>query len=213
MRAVHNSSLPSVLECLRRSQSLALMDALLSPEWEYRYYSFNSGWSESEQMASMRDGSGDHYFMLFTGGGAVAKCFAHEIGAPQRVPVSLTDLQHVIPERYQSFLREPAFLMDELSLLIWFDVEQQLWLQLSPEESITDPPADSLMKMLSAPQPGAYVAWAREYFESDTPSEAVAAIFAHQPLTEALVAAFNDDVSLLDVQEECRDIGYPVAVR
>jgi len=189
------------------------MDALLSPEWEYRYYSFNSGWSEAEQMASMRDGSGDHYFMLFTGGGAVAKCFAHEIGASQRVPVSLTDLHRVIPERYQSFLSEPAVSMDAVSLLTWFDVEQQVWLQISPDESTTEHPADSLMEMLSAAQPGTYVDWAQEYFEREIPTEAVAAIFAHQPLTDTLITAFNDDLSLVDVLDECREIGYPAAVR
>jgi len=29
-----------------------MLDAILSPEWEFRYYSFNSKWAEGEMMAS-----------------------------------------------------------------------------------------------------------------------------------------------------------------
>ena len=31
-------------------QSMAMMDAILEPVWEWRYYSFNSRWSDGEQM-------------------------------------------------------------------------------------------------------------------------------------------------------------------
>jgi hypothetical protein len=55
-----------------------MLDAILEPEWEYRYYSFNSRWSPGEMMASMRDGSGDGYFILFDKHGAAIKGFAHE---------------------------------------------------------------------------------------------------------------------------------------
>jgi hypothetical protein len=54
--------LPSNLEMLKASQALAVLDLILMPEWQYRYYSFNKTWSSSEMLASMRNGSGDHYF-------------------------------------------------------------------------------------------------------------------------------------------------------
>ena len=34
---------------------MAMLDAILSPEWDCRYYSFNAGWSPDEQMGSMRE--------------------------------------------------------------------------------------------------------------------------------------------------------------
>ncbi len=48
------------------SRSLAMLDAIMSPEWEYRYFSFNANWDASlgERMASMRNGSGDEYFAI-----------------------------------------------------------------------------------------------------------------------------------------------------
>jgi hypothetical protein len=35
------SALPDIDNCLKLSISLALLDAILCPKWESRYYSFN----------------------------------------------------------------------------------------------------------------------------------------------------------------------------
>jgi len=62
------------------TQSIAMLDAILSPEWDYRYFSFNRKWDESrdERMASMRNGSGDKYFLVFSPQGGILKGFDHE---------------------------------------------------------------------------------------------------------------------------------------
>src|SRR5262249_50472332 len=59
-------------------QSLAMLDAILCPEWDLRYYSFNSRWSKGKQMGSMRNGSGDDFFALFNASGCFLKGFDHE---------------------------------------------------------------------------------------------------------------------------------------
>src|SRR5262245_26616422 len=53
------SLLGSLSHVERVSQSIAVLDAILSPEWEYRFFSFNAAWdlANHERMASMRDGS------------------------------------------------------------------------------------------------------------------------------------------------------------
>jgi hypothetical protein len=53
--------LPDIPVVRDRSRSLAMLDAILSPEWEYRYYSFNAAWGPAQELASMRNGSGDDY--------------------------------------------------------------------------------------------------------------------------------------------------------
>ncbi len=58
------AALPDIEGLRKLTQSLAMLDAIMSPEWEYRYYSFNSKWDDGEMMASMRNGSGDEYFIL-----------------------------------------------------------------------------------------------------------------------------------------------------
>lgn len=42
-----------------------MLDAILSPACERRSYSFNAGWADGEEMASMRNGSGDEYSIVF----------------------------------------------------------------------------------------------------------------------------------------------------
>ncbi len=44
--------LPDIEGLRNLTQSLAMLDAIMSPEWEYRYYSFNSKWDDGEMMAS-----------------------------------------------------------------------------------------------------------------------------------------------------------------
>jgi hypothetical protein len=59
--------LPPIEQLIRRCRALAVLDLILSPEWQYRYYSFNSKWSDAEQMASMRDGCGNEWWIVFIG--------------------------------------------------------------------------------------------------------------------------------------------------
>ena len=47
------SAMPDLAGFRRLARSVAMLDAILSPEWEFRYYSFNSKWAEGEMMASM----------------------------------------------------------------------------------------------------------------------------------------------------------------
>jgi hypothetical protein len=72
------SGLPDIDGLKRLMQSMALLDAILSPEWEFRCYSFNARWAEGEQMGSMRSGSGDDLFALFNDDGCFLKGFDHE---------------------------------------------------------------------------------------------------------------------------------------
>lgn len=48
------NALPGIDGLMRLTQSLAILDAVLSPEWEYRYYSFNQAWAAGEKMALCR---------------------------------------------------------------------------------------------------------------------------------------------------------------
>lgn len=81
MSQISTANLDALLDVNRLKalfQSLATLDAIMSPEWEYRYYSFNSKWAKGEQMGSMRNGSGDELFVLFNHAGCFIKGFAHE---------------------------------------------------------------------------------------------------------------------------------------
>src|SRR6266403_3002746 len=116
------ADLPSLNELMRQTQAIAMRDAILSPEWEYRYYSFNSEWGPGAMMASMRNGSGDDYFILFDQHGAAIKGFDHEaIMSPSKntPPVVWPGMSDSVPGDFSSFLNEPAFSMEDVTFCIW----------------------------------------------------------------------------------------------
>lgn len=70
--------LPAIGVVRRWSQSLAVLDAIMSAEREYRCFSFDAQFGPGQALASMRNGSGDEYSITFTGDGAFLRGFDHE---------------------------------------------------------------------------------------------------------------------------------------
>ena len=61
-------------------KALAMLDAVMSPDWTYRYFLYDSKWGApaDERMASLDNGSGDGYFLVFSSTGNFLKGFDHE---------------------------------------------------------------------------------------------------------------------------------------
>jgi hypothetical protein len=91
-----------------------MLDAILSPEWEYRYYSFDAHWGPGEEMASMRNGEGDDWFLLLDSAGAALKGYAHESADDGGLAARI---QQQVPAAFSAFLREPAFSMEAASFV------------------------------------------------------------------------------------------------
>lgn len=88
---------------IRIHQRLALVEAILAPDWEDRYFSFNANWSDEAMLASMRDGQGSEWFALIDDNGII---IAAHLPAPAH-PNVLEEL----PLHWQGedFMQEPAF--------------------------------------------------------------------------------------------------------
>ncbi len=208
------SSLPDVDALRRLMQSLAILDAILSREWEYRYFSFNHRWSPGEQMGSMRNGQGDHYFALFNVAGCWLKGFDHEApmspfaSDPPKVPVGAFD---GVPAEFQACLTEPAFVTDETTFCVWRRYADRAW-QHGPvtfPAGEEDPDGSAGLLQYLDGRPRTYRNWAAEYYECDVPLAAVRSIYAHELLDQRLVAELNAEVSLSDLDADVDEIGYP----
>jgi len=104
--------LPEIETVRRWSQSLATLDAILSPKWENRYFSFDAHWAADEQMVSMRNGSGDEYSIVFAPVGAYARGFDHESPMSPYAQSPLAVWPGVIDDvsaEFDPFVKEPAF--------------------------------------------------------------------------------------------------------
>ena len=212
--------LPNISVVRDRSKSLAMLDAILSPEWEYRYYSFNAAWGPAQELASMRNGSGDDYAIVFSPAGAWIRVFDHEspmspwtLEPPRPWPGVLD----TVPTVFQTCVQEPAFILDGVPM-----VSACLWRQTTDEHWRTgaldfptgreDPDgSEGLLELLLDDSPEAYRQFAEDYCELRVDLVAVGEIYALRPLTQPLVSVLNDQLSVADLARDIAEIGYPAA--
>jgi hypothetical protein len=204
------SELPGIADLRRLTRSLAMLDAILSPEWEYRYYSFNSNWADSEMMASMRNGSGDHWFALFCSDGVALHGLAHE--APSFRPGEpWPGIFERLPAQFHAnVLREPAFTTQHSTFCVWRLATDEHWSH-GPVSlpSGTDPDGSATLLAILAGDPEQYVEFARDYFERELELDDVRAVYRHAPLDADLLERLNPDVHLDALAEDIAEIGYP----
>jgi hypothetical protein len=210
------AALPDIESLRKLTQSLATLDAIMSSDWEYRYYSFNRKWSESEMMASMRNGCGEEYFILFDSHGAIMKGFDHES------PMSpwATEEEKLwpgifddVPDEFQKFLSEPAFSIEATTFCIWrryIDSSWQVGKIDYPDEG--DPDGSEYMLSILDGKPLTYKEFAEEYYEKKLDLNAIEHVYRHGPLTGEIVSRLNNEITLESLAADLEEIGYPAPI-
>ena len=164
-------------------------------------------------MASMRDGSGDEYFILFSSHGAIIKGFAHEStmspfgDEPPKVWRGVLDS---VPSEFQGFLTEPAFEIEATTFCIWRRYSDSSWQVgdiVYPEGDDPDGSED-LLSILDG-KPETYQNFAAEYFEEDIPLAAVKHIYAHKILSDNIISELNAEVSKTELRDDIEEVNYP----
>ncbi|MFF0171236.1 hypothetical protein [Streptomyces prasinus] len=210
--------LPAVADLRDWCRSLAMLDAILIPDWESRYYSFNAGWAEGEEMASMRNGSGDEYSIVFSAAGACVRGFDHEspmspLGNDGEPWPGVID---EVPELFRACVEEPAFTDHEgvpvVTVCLWQGPTDEQWHHGTidfPERAVDPDGATSLFHLLVDRSPEAFQRFAEDYYEVSVDLVAVSQVQALQPLDQELVSLLNPEVSLADLAQDISEIGYP----
>lgn len=212
--------LPTITDLRNLCRSLAMLDAILSPDWEDRYYSFNAAWAEGEEMASMRNGSGDEYSIVFSAAGAYVRGFSHESamspyandGEPW--PGVIDE----VPEAFRPFVEEPAFTDEEgvpvVTACLWRGQTDGHWHHGAidfPGDRADPDGALGLFGLLIDRSPEAFQRFAEDYYEVSVDLEAVSDLYASRPLNQELVSSLNAAVTLADLAQDLSEIGYPRA--
>lgn len=165
----------------------------------------------------MRTGSGDAYSIVFLSEGAFVRGFDHESPmSPARNGGLWPGLVDAVPEVFAACVREPAFSFRgglEATVCLWRQRGDDRWYTGTIDLPAGDDPdgADRLFAVLLDPTPGAYTGFARDYYDTDVSSEAVAEVLALTPLTDRLVQRLNPEATLTDLAEDISEIGYPVS--
>ena len=207
--------LPEPEALIRQTKALAALDLILSPVWEDRYYSFNSRWAPGEQMASMRNGCGDEWWIVFHDSGRAAlKGLSHESPAWRKGGNRLSaEMKSAFPAELAGFANEPAFRWDETSFAAYRRPADNdwLWPKEATEFANVSGGEDEFLSLLAG-GPEDYVDYAADHFEVDLPLAIVEAIFELVPITPEMIHQLNPEVSLADIDEQLHgEIGYPRA--
>lgn len=187
--------LPSPVELERICKGLATLDAILCEDWGSRYYSFDVAWGGDHRMASMRNGCGDEWFILFAPGGVFVKAFWHEY--PHE---DVATIYSGLPSALQPQLVEPAFSMEHVTFGGWHDGAS--WTLRGNDE-----PMREELAILSG-DPAVYRAYASSYFGLKIPLDAVSDVLAGKPFDASLVQRLSASRTLEDLAADLATIGH-----
>lgn len=189
-------------------QSMAVLDAILSQDWVYRYYSYNSEWSENEQFFEMRNGQGSQLLFLFNPFGCVINGFCSESENSDEQKVKAT---HGLPEIYHEFIYGEPVNSIGTTFCLWTN-EDGIW--VTGNNNSTDDISEELLSPFDG-QPESYLNWATVYFaegynESGIPLKTVASIFNHEPLTKEMILSITGTLEDWEqLEEDLEEISYP----
>ena len=189
--------LPPPVELERICKGLAALDAMMSEDWEDRYYSFDQAWNakSKQRMASMRNGQGDEWFIVFGPHGVFVKAFWHEY--PHQ---NVAKIYQGLPTPLRPQLKEPAFSMRHVTFGGWHDGTS--WTL----RGNAVPMADDLAILSGDPKK--YVAYAADYFEATLPVAAVAHVLSGKRLDAKLVKRISTERTLAELKADLAVIAY-----
>ena len=200
------AGLPAAPDLQHLCQALAVLDAINSPDWEYRYYSYNPAWSEGEELLEMRDGEGDQMLVLFRPEGCVINGFLHEYDQPSKAQVT-----RGLPAAFDDFMFGEPVNSIGTTFCLWYTPAHGWQTGVIENE---DDGSEELLYIFDG-QPATYAEWATEYYTDETDkkpirAEAVAPIYRHETLTKAMVQALVDEVAdWTMLAADLQEIGYP----
>lgn len=192
-----------------RTKAIAMLDAIMGGG----DYSFDNYWDKDEQMASMKTGYGEEWYILFAPFGVGIKGLDHQtLMAGDKNFKS--KIERELPESFLPFYSEPAFSWDWVSFCYWLEPHSSAWGKVEPDyERYTEDTNDGserLLKILLGDE-DIYRNYAVVLGDYLIPLEPVKLIYKLEPLTVEMVESLNENMSWEAVVEQAKEINYPVS--
>ncbi|WP_298516442.1 hypothetical protein [uncultured Kordia sp.] len=190
----HLNLLPNPRELKRICKSISALEAIICPEWEFRYYSYQKDWSETEECCEMRDGTGNQMLILFTKKGTCINGFANEskmngwksiqikeektfveklFDSKKEIKTELIQeiangVLNELPQEFNEFIFGEPIKSIGTTFCIWQTKTDENWkigkVEL-PKDEYKDGSSD-LLQLLDG-KPLTYKNWAEEYYEEN----------------------------------------------
>lgn len=200
------SALPNKEVLKKKAKALAVLDAIFAPDWEDRYYSYNSKWGEGEECFEMRNGSGTEMHVLFLEGGCAINGFV-----PECVPHSKSSLTKNLPKMFQEFIYGEPVNSIGTTFCLWTTGSHKWHVGALGQES--DQSEEVLRIFGNSIEE--YISWASDYFSDvaetgDEFNAAVSKIFRGVTLTDDIVSKLVDvEIDWEQLEEDLKEINYP----
>ena len=203
-----HSQLPDKAALQQLCKALATLDAIIYPEYAYRYYSYDAHWGEGEEFFEMNDGEGDQLLALFRPEGCVLNGYADGLPEPDKA-----QLTEPLPAAFREFMFGEPVSSVGTTFCLW-QTEPGRW-QVGHHGGAEDGSEDLLYIFDQNPQ--TYIDWAEEYYgEEDIfhpgglPLGVVQSIYCGTPLTKDLVRALVKTApDWYQLESDLQTIGYP----
>ncbi len=199
------AALPAAADLQRLAQALAVLDAINSPDWEYRYYSYNPTWAPDEAVLEMRDGEGDQLLILFRPEGCVINGYLDEYEQPDKA-----QLTRGLPAAFDDFMFGEPVSSIGTTFCLWYTPAHGWQTGVLPTG---DDGSEELLYIFDN-QPATYAEWATDYYLDETDrrpitAAAVAPVYQNQVLTKAIVLAINEEMEdWTMLAADLQEIGY-----
>lgn len=208
--------LPDIATLRDRCRALAVLDAIIGPDEESWYYSFTSSWADGEELASMDNGSGDAWSVVFSSAGVMILAFDHESGMSPAVNGDEVwpGLVDAVPEVFSASVQDPAFSFEgtlEATVCLWRQAGEDRWHagDIDFPDGADPDGAGRLFGVLVDPTGAAYQRFAEDYYGTAVDIGAVGEVFALRTLTAGLVRRLNPGRTMADLTVDLAGIGYP----
>lgn len=196
--------IPGPVELARRSVALAVLDAILDPDPEFRCHGAAIR-PDQEMIATMRDGSGDGYSIVFCAAGTMIRGYRQQPASGKSLPSALDGVSPELALAADMSVAD-GFLT---TFCIWRRAADTTWHVSggATDASLARDDSDRCLRLLDG-QPATYRQWCAAYFEVLVPINAIAQIYATRPITDKLVATLNPDADPDAVREQAAAMGY-----
>jgi hypothetical protein len=170
------SLLPDVVQLRSAFQSMAMLDAIISPEWQDRYYSFDASLPSNTTVSLgwMRNGSGDYFHAIFGKAGCLIQGFAHEsdmspfpADSPKVFPGVLDDVPHCF-SGCMAAIHSDWWIM--ITFCIWREYSDSKWHSghINFPDHSPDPDGSEHLLSIFDGQPETYLSWAEGFFQKSS---------------------------------------------
>jgi hypothetical protein len=200
------TTLPSRQQLQLLCKAVSVLDAIICQEWEFRYYSYNSKWSEAEEFCEIRNGQGDHTLILFHPQGCIINGLAHEY-----LPKEKSKLTNRLPEIYHEFMYGEPVNSIGTTFCLWTN-EEQKW-QVGDIADYRDG-SQEILEIFDG-NPKTYINWAKDYFEdsfleNESTEHIVTAVYRGQTLTKEMVLGLTNEIrDWRQLENDLQEINYP----